>query len=158
MLHEVVLPLAQRDDSALFKDKLAEDEDMQAALTEYKERLKVWFNKETQSMHLCGDTRKIKYEQWQEVLKKGKVIGIWEVHQESDIVGDERNRILHKCSLSLPQARALHSHTAAHHTRSSHPLPLAAAGEVRLPQLAVGRPDRRRRRLRQLRLDDPRLG
>ena len=41
MLHEVVLPLAQRDDSALFKDKLAEDEDMQAALTEYKERLKV---------------------------------------------------------------------------------------------------------------------
>ena len=105
MLHEVVLPLAQRDDSALFKDKLAEDEDMQAALTEYKERLKVWFNKETQSMHLCGEKRKIKYEQWQEVLKKGKVIGIWEVHQESDIVGDERNRILHKCSLSLPQAK-----------------------------------------------------
>ena len=105
MLHEVVLPLAQRDDSALFKDKLAEDEDMQAALTEYKERLKVWFNKETQSMHLCGEQRKIKYEQWQEVLKKGKVIGIWEVHQESDIVGDERNRILHKCSLSLPQAK-----------------------------------------------------
>ena len=63
MLHEVVLPLAQRDDSALFKDKLAEDEDMQAALTEYKERLKVWFNKETQSMHLCGEKRKIKYEQ-----------------------------------------------------------------------------------------------
>ena len=46
-----------------------------------------------------------RYEQWQEVLKKGKVIGIWEVHQESDIVGDERNRILHKCSLSLPQAK-----------------------------------------------------
>ena len=63
MLHEVVLPLAQRDDSALFKDKLAEDEDMQAALTEYKEKLKVWFNKETQSMHLCGEKRKIKYEQ-----------------------------------------------------------------------------------------------
>ncbi len=28
-----------------------------------------------------------------------------QVHQESDIVGDERNRILHKCSLSLPQAK-----------------------------------------------------
>ena len=103
MLHEVVRPLAQRDDSALFKDKLAEDEDMQAALTEYKEKLKVWFNKETQSMHLCGEKRKIKYEQWQEVLKKGKVIGIWEV-------------TLPSCSNNREQRRRWFLPTTSHRT------------------------------------------
>ena len=111
MLHEVVLPLAQRDDSALFKDKLAEDEDMQAALTEYKERLKVWFNKETQSMHLCGDTRKIKYEQWQEVLKKGKVIGIWEVHHAQQLEQREQRRVQPSLTAAHPPLLLLYRFT-----------------------------------------------
>ena len=38
MLHEVVLPNAKRDDSALFKERLAGDKAMQAALESYEDQ------------------------------------------------------------------------------------------------------------------------
>jgi len=105
MLHEVVLPNAQRDDSALFKEKLESDEKMQAVLKAYEEKLRAWFNGHTQSQHLRGEERRIGYDQWQEILKKGKVVGIWEVHRESEITGDPSCRDRFKCSLSMPQAK-----------------------------------------------------
>ena len=71
MLHEVVLPNAKRDDSALFKERLAGDKAMQAALTSYEDRLRAWYNVHTQSMFLRGEGRKLQYQQWQDLLKKG---------------------------------------------------------------------------------------
>merc|ERR1719316_2203409 len=71
MLHEVVLPNAKRDDSALFKEKLAGDKAMQAALASYEKKLKEWFDVHTQSMFLRGEGRKLQYQQWQDLLKKG---------------------------------------------------------------------------------------
>ena len=68
-------------------------------------RLEEWFNIHTQSLHLRGQPRKILYDQWQELLKKGKVVGIWEVHRESEITGDDSCRDRFKCSLSMPQAK-----------------------------------------------------
>ena len=105
MLHEVVLPNAQRDDSALFKEKLAESAEMQAVLEAYKPKLETWFNGQTQSMHLRGEERKLMYDQWQEILKKNKVVGIWECNRESEITGDDRAKEKLKCSLSMPQAK-----------------------------------------------------
>ncbi len=42
MLHEVVLPNAKRDDSALFKERLAGDKAMQTALLSYETKLREW--------------------------------------------------------------------------------------------------------------------
>ena len=56
-----MLPNAQRDDSGLFKDKLAESPEMQAALEAARPKLQEWFNGHTQSMHLKGQPRKLLY-------------------------------------------------------------------------------------------------
>ena len=69
MLHEVVLPNAKRDDSALFKEKLANDKPMQAALEAMDDKLRVWFDVHTQSMKLQGKGRKLQFQQWQDLLK-----------------------------------------------------------------------------------------
>jgi len=105
MLHEVVLPNAQRDNSSLFKEWLANDKGVQAVLQEYEPQLLEWFNSQTQSMFLRGEGRRLQYQLWQDVLKKKKHVGVWEINQDSEITGDERCRIKHKCSLSLPQAK-----------------------------------------------------
>ena len=105
LLREVVLPNAQRDDSALFKEKLADSAEMQAVLKAYSPKLRAWFDGHTQSMHLKGQERKILYDQWQEILKKGKVVGIWECNRESEVTGDKASRDKLKCSLSMPQAK-----------------------------------------------------
>ena len=118
MLHEVVLPNAKRDDSALFKERLAGDKAMLSALATYEKRLKEWFDVHTQSMFLRGEGRKLQYQQWQDLLKKGwgadaraqgytpgNGVGNWEIFQDSEITGDERCRNKFKISLSLPQAK-----------------------------------------------------
>ena len=118
MLHEVVLPNAKRDDSALFKERLAGDKAMLSALATYEKRLKEWFDVHTQSMFLRGEGRKLQYQQWQDLLKKGwgidqraqgytpgNGVGNWEIYQDSEITGDERCRNKFKISLSLPQAK-----------------------------------------------------
>jgi hypothetical protein len=122
MLQEVVLPNAKRDDSALFKEKLATDKSMQEALDSCEASLKVWFEVHTQSMFLQGKGRKMKFDQWQELLKKGwgqmqsnnepqpgftppKQVGSWQIYQDSEITGDERCRNIFKVSLSMPQAK-----------------------------------------------------
>ena len=118
MLHEVVLPNAKRDDSALFKERLAGDKAMQAALLSYEKKLKEWFDVHTQSMFLRGEGRKLQYQQWQDLLQKGwgtdvraqgytpgNGVGNWEIFQDSEITGDERCRNKFKISLSLPQAK-----------------------------------------------------
>ena len=118
MLHEVVLPNAKRDDSALFKEKLAGDKMMQSALQSFDKKLKEWFDVHTQSMFLRGEGRKLQYQQWQDLLKKGwgtdvraqgytpgNGVGNWEIYQDSEITGDERCRNKFKISLSLPQAK-----------------------------------------------------
>ena len=118
MLKEVVLPNAKRDDSALFKEKLANDKAMLGALDTYNDRLKEWFDVHTQSMFLRGNGRALQYQQWQDLLKKGwgtdvrKIgftpgngVGSWQIYQDSEITGDERCRNIFKVSLSLPQAK-----------------------------------------------------
>merc|ERR1719311_1461655 len=54
MLHEVILPNAKRDESALFKEKLANDKALQSALESYDAKLKQWYDVHTQSMFLQG--------------------------------------------------------------------------------------------------------
>ena len=110
MLDEVVLPNAKRDDSALFRERLESDPKLQAALESYDAKLKKWWDKTTQSTFLREGERKILYQQWQDLLKNRddpgqNLVGNWEVHQESEITGDERCRQIHRCSLSLPQAK-----------------------------------------------------
>ena len=118
MLHEVVLPNAKRDDSALFKERLAGDKAMQSSLASYEKKLKEWFDVHTQSMFLRGEGRKLQYQQWQDLLKKGwgtdirsvgytpgGGVGNWEIYQDSEITGDERCKNKFKISLSLPQAK-----------------------------------------------------
>ena len=122
MLQEVVLPNAKRDDSALFKEKLKNDKPMQEALDSCEASLKIWFEVHTQSMFLQGKGRKMKFDQWQELLKKGwgqmqsnnepqpgftppKQVGSWQIYQDSEITGDERCRNIFKVSLSMPQAK-----------------------------------------------------
>ena len=118
MLQEVVLPNAKRDDSALFKEKLATDKALQSAIESYDSKLKEWFDVHTQSMFLRGQGRKLQFQQWQDLLKKGwgtdvrKVgftpgggVGSWQIYQDSEITGDERCRNIFKVSLSLPQAK-----------------------------------------------------
>ena len=81
---------------------------MQAALEAARPKLQEWFNGHTQSMHLKGQPRKLLYDQWQEILKKDKVVGIWECSKESEITGDKCagwGAPKLKCSLSMPQAR-----------------------------------------------------
>ena len=82
-------------------------------------------------MFLRGEGRRITYEQWQvlitprarwltalrqvhhtrvpfdmqDLLKKSKLVGAWEVNQQSQITGDERCRNKLKAALSLPQVR-----------------------------------------------------
>ena len=59
-------------------------------------------------MHLKGQPRKLLYDQWQEILKKDKVVGIWECSKESEITGDKCagwGAPKLKCSLSMPQAK-----------------------------------------------------
>ena len=71
-------------------------------------RLRVWFDGITQSMHLRGQERKILYDQWQAILKKDKVVGIWECNRESEVTGDTCSAWgapKLKCSLSMPQAK-----------------------------------------------------
>jgi len=108
----------ERDDSALFKERLAGDKSMLTALSRYEKRLKEWFDVHTQSMFLRGEGRKLQYQQWQDLLKKGwgadaraqgytpgNGVGNWEIFQDSEITGDERCRNKFKISLSLPQAK-----------------------------------------------------
>ena len=61
-------------------------------------------------MFLREGERKLQYQQWQDLLKNRddpgqNLVGQWEVHQESEITGDERCRNIFRCSLSLPQAK-----------------------------------------------------
>jgi hypothetical protein len=110
MLDEVVLPTAKRDDSALFRERLQSDKKLLGALAFYDAKLKVWWDKQTQSMFLREGTRKIQFQQWQDLLKNRddpgqNLVGNWEVRQESEITGDDRCKIRHKCGLSLPQAK-----------------------------------------------------
>ena len=122
MLHEVVLPNAKRDDSALFKERIATDAAIQGALASYEDKLRVWFNVHTQSMFLQGKGRRLQFQPWQDLLKKGwgqlksnnepmpgytpaALVGNWQMNQDSEITGDERCRNIHKVSLSMPQAK-----------------------------------------------------
>ena len=87
-------------------------------LLSYEKKLKEWFDVHTQSMFLRGEGRKLQYQQWQDLLKKGwgtdvraqgyspgNGVGNWEIYQDSEIAGDERCRNKFKISLSLPQAK-----------------------------------------------------
>ena len=47
----------------------------------YEPKLLEWFNAQTQSMFLRGEGRKLQYQVWQDVLKKKKHVGIWEINQ-----------------------------------------------------------------------------
>ena len=84
----------------------------------YEKKLKEWFDVHTQSMFLRGEGRKLQFQQWQDLLKKGwgtdmnapgytpgNGVGNWEIYQDSEITGDERCRNIFKVSLSLPQAK-----------------------------------------------------
>ena len=116
---------------AEFRDTLAADKGAQNVLSEYDGKLRTWFDQRTQSMFLRGEGRRITYEQWQvlitprarwltalkqvhhtrvpfdmqDLLKKSKLVGAWEVNQQSQITGDERCRNKLKAALSLPQVR-----------------------------------------------------
>ena len=122
MLTEVVLPNAKRDESSLFKEKLANDKAMQEALELYDAKLKIWYDVHTQSMFLQGKGRKLLFQQWQDLLKRGagelqannepapgytpkQLVGNWQIYQDSEITGDERCRNIFKVSLSMPQAK-----------------------------------------------------
>ena len=105
MLHEVVLPNAQRDDSHLFKEQMANDKAMQEVLEAFDGKLRKWWDKVTQESKSRGEEQRVYWDQWQDLLKEGKMIGNWEIHQESDISGDERCRNRLKASLSLSQAK-----------------------------------------------------
>ena len=122
MLKEVVLPNAKRDDSALFKERIQNDKSVQGALESFDAKLKVWYDVHTQSMFLMGKGRKLQFQQWQDLLKRGwgelqannepapgytpkQLVGSWQIYQDSEITGDERCRNIFKVSLSLPQAK-----------------------------------------------------
>ena len=122
MLKDVILPNAKRDDSALFKERLASDQAVLGAVASYEKKLRTWFNIHTQSMFLQGKGRRLQYQQWQDLLKKGwgqlqsnnepspgytpaGLVGNWQIYQDSEITGDERCRNKFKVSISLPQAK-----------------------------------------------------
>ena len=110
MLDECVLPNAKRDDSLVFREKLQNDKKLLDALESYDARLRKWWDKQTQSTFLREGERKILYQEWQDLLKNRhdpgqNLVGQWQVHQESEITGDERCKTIFRCSLSLPQAK-----------------------------------------------------
>ena len=110
MLDEVVLPNAKRDDSLLFREKLQTDKKLQDALASVDGKLKKWWEATTQSTFLREGERKILFQQWQDLMKNRdepgmNLVGQWQVHQESEITGDERCRNIFRCSLSLPQCK-----------------------------------------------------
>ena len=118
LLHEIILPAAKRDDSAHFKEHLANDGPMQAVLVSYEEKLRQWF--ECHAAHMKGAHAgfKLQYKQWLDLLKQGygakhgvlgyspgHEIGTWEINQDSEITGDERCRTKFHAALSMPQAK-----------------------------------------------------
>ena len=82
----------------------------------FNDKLKVWYDVHTQSMFLQGKGRKLQYQQWQDLLKKGwgemlpnnepapgtppRLVGNWQIYQDSEITGDERCRNIFKVSLA----------------------------------------------------------
>ena len=120
MLHEVILPNAKQDDTEEFREKLRSDAHLQAAIRGLEPTLRPWFNAHTQTMFLREQKRKLQFEQWQSLLKKGWGtcapgtagaqigyapgfnVGTWEIYQDSEITGDERCRDTHDCALSFP--------------------------------------------------------
>ena len=80
-------------------------------------------------MYLRERKRKLQFEQWQSLLKRGwgscapgtagaqvgfspgNELGTWEIYQDSEITGDERCRDMHSCALSFPVAKLAFIHS-----------------------------------------------
>jgi hypothetical protein len=119
MLNNVILPAAKRDDSAVFKDKLAGDAAMQAVLAAYEDKLKAWHEFHGRATRLqSAAAAKIQFQKWLDLLKQGfgakhgvlgytppEQLGNWEINQDSEITGDERCRDKFKATFSMPQAK-----------------------------------------------------
>ena len=126
MLHKVLLPRAKRDQTQVFRERLVQDQSMQAVLALYEDRLCKWFNVHTQLLANSGRPRALQYQQWQDLLKHGgggykyspmeapgftpgHLVGDWQIHRDSEITGDERCKEVFKVTFSTAKAKACFS-------------------------------------------------
>ena len=129
ILMQGMLPRAKRDTSAEFREVMANDDATQLVLSEFREPLHDWLRLALRKDSGKADTlnnsaSRLTYGMWVSLmdgpdaaqLKPGaaraacpKMVGEWDVKQESDITGDERTlpRVQQTISakLSIPQVR-----------------------------------------------------
>ena len=129
-LDECVLPLAKRDESAAFRQRLLADAPTQEVLREYRGKLLRWMTRICRKHYGTDkDPVVLPYDEWVNLMdgpdgnsvpwsasdeakrraRCPKMVGEWAVQQESQISGDERtsthNRLTFRAKLSIPQVR-----------------------------------------------------
>ena len=106
ILEQRILPDAHRDNAEAFKKEVYANAEVQAVLTEYRERITGWFNKIPFDAAISES--KLGIAQWESLLKSLNVVGTFTCLQGSDIVGDQdvADGLVHTIRLSVPQAKA----------------------------------------------------
>ena len=110
MLEKEVLPRARRDTSTQFRETVMEEPAVLAAIDEYREKLRGWYERTTGDDSKPGALAgpggdKLGFEQWLRVCDTQDLVGNWSVHQESDVAGDPACRTEHKFRLSMLQCK-----------------------------------------------------
>ena len=104
ILEKRILPDAHRDNAEAFRKDVLATPEVQAVLTEFKEKLTGWYNKIPFDAAISSE--KLGIVQWEELLKKLNVVGTFTCLQGSDIVGDPDVGLEHTIRLSVPHAKA----------------------------------------------------
>ena len=100
-LLEALLPRAQRDDEAEFREKVMVLEEVQAALTGERAKLQSWFNK----LPKPAGSKQPDVTSWLSALEALGLFGSFSFPRTSDIVGDDRVHEVSHCRLSTQQAK-----------------------------------------------------
>ena len=108
MLDEFVLPNARRDTSAQFRETTMKDAAVVEVIEEFAERLQAWYKKTTaDDSKAKAISDKLGMSELIDTFDDRGLIGIWSVHQESEVVGDPTiSRTEMKWKLSIPTCKS----------------------------------------------------